>query len=277
MEPFVVSGGEEGQPVLFHIQDWEARIPGLTAGFSSRRGGVGEGSFDSLNCALHVADRPEHVELNRRRIAGAVGTTFEAWTCAEQVHSAEVAVVTLKDRGRGRLSRADAFADTDGLITRERGIWLNAFFADCVPLFFVDPVTRSIGLAHAGWRGTVQRIAGKTVERMQEAFGAKPETIRAAIGPSIGECCYEVDEAVIREVQAGLPDVTEGWTRRENGKFMLDLKQINTQILSKAGILPEHIEITQWCTSCNTDWFFSHRKESGRTGRMTAWIGLDLF
>ena len=137
-------------------------------------------------------------------------------------------------------------------------------------------------LSHAGWKGTVLGIAGQTVRVMTEAYGCRPADIRAAIGPSIGGCCYEVDGAVMEPLRrmmnaAGLSNAEERCFRsRPNGKHLLNLREINRQLLEKAGILPMHIEITDLCTSCNTDLFFSYRKEHGRTGRMAAWIGLDL-
>lgn len=279
MEPFVLTE-QEGRPALFFIRRWMDAYPELTAGFTSRRGGAGAAPFESLNCALHVGDDPQTVIHNREKIGNTLHIPFETWTCAEQVHGSEVLVVTGAQRGRGRLSREDSVGDKDGMVTNEPGVWLTAFFADCVPLYFYDPENKAVGIAHAGWRGTAADIAGAAVRTMAEAFGSEPARLLAAIGPSIGGCCYEVDRTVIDPMERTLarlgmnnPD-GRAYRRTENGKFLLDLREINARCLAKAGILPMHIEITHLCTSCDTETFFSHRKERGRTGRMAAWIGL---
>jgi YfiH family protein len=237
-----------------------------------------------MNCALHVGDDADKVIHNRTILADHLSTSFDAWTCAEQVHGNRVAIVTACERGRGRLSREDAIQDTDSLITREPGVWLTAFFADCVPLYFFDPVQKAVGLAHAGWKGTVLEIAETTVRAMEANFGSQPSDLLAAIGPSIGVCCYEVDAAVEAPVRAALErmgisgeiDTFLIVQSDKPGKFMLNLQLLNRQIMIKAGILPSRIELCGMCTSCRTDSFFSHRKEKGRTGRMAAWIGIDL-
>jgi polyphenol oxidase len=282
-EPFVETS-VAGKPAGFHIQAWENDYPYISAGITSRHGGVSELHLQSMNCALHVQDDPNNVITNRESFAETLNIPFDAWTCAEQVHGSRVAVVTASDRGKGRMSREDAFQATDALITQEPGVWLTAFFADCVPLYFFDPVQRAVGLAHAGWKGTVLLIAEETVNAMAAAFGSQPSDLRAAVGPSIGACCYEVDEAVAKPVrealeQIGLADQTELFIQPRpgrEGKFMLNLQQLNRQIMIKAGILPSRIEICGMCTSCRTDAFYSHRKEQGLTGRMAAWIGIHL-
>lgn len=271
MEPFVAKREASGVET-FRLAAWENEYAGLSAGFSSRIGGVSRGAFDSLNCALHVADDPQAVLENRRRLAAAAGFPFDAWTCAEQVHGNSVTVVTKRERGMGREAQHSAIPNTDALITEEVGVMLVSFYADCVPLFFYDPVRRVAGLAHAGWKGTAKHIAQRTVEAMHSKLNCDPADILAVIGPAIGACCYEVDETVIRAMRQA--DIAEGWTAKENGKYMLNLKVINEQILRKAGILPTHIEITNLCTSCQSESFFSHRRDQGRSGRMASWIGM---
>jgi len=280
VEPFRLSD-TPGQPAVMHIDRWERDYLGLSAGFTTRLGGVSEGACDSLNCALHVQDNPLHVAENRRRLAAALDFPFEAWTCGEQVHGRHVAVVTRASRGKGRLAREDAIPDTDALITNEPGIWLTSFYADCVPLYFFDPVRKVAGLAHAGWKGTVLQIAGHTVQSMAKTYGTVPGDVLAAVGPSIGSCCYEVDRAVIERIDECLMEIGADEPVRRAvykpgapGKSMLDLQQLNRQIMIKAGILPTHIEICGMCTGCRTDLFYSHRKERGATGRMASWIGL---
>jgi polyphenol oxidase len=271
MEPFQLQADETTDALLL-LQSW-CNCEGVTAGFTTRH---------AKNTALHVGDDPDIVLQNRREIAQQLGWDFAAWTCAEQVHGNDVYVVTREDAGHGRLSRSTAIADTDALITNEPDILLVMFFADCVPLYFYDPVTGTMGLAHAGWKGTVAEIAVKTVEKMTAVFGVKPENLYAAIGPSIGSCCYEVDEAVLKHVRPLLKELQEGNDSVEDKILMpsdsserarLDLKHLNRHLMIKAGILPSRIEISSWCTSCRTDLLFSHRMENGRTGRMMSWLG----
>ncbi|CAG7605492.1 Polyphenol oxidase [Paenibacillus solanacearum] len=283
MEPFAKQAAGNGS-VTLPIALWSERYPQLSAGFTSRIGGVSGEPFGSLNCGLHVGDDPAAVVTNRRRLADALGIPFAASTYAEQVHGKEIQVVSRSLRGAGNDSRDKALQAKDGFVTNEPGVFLFAQFADCVPLYFYDPIRRAVGLAHAGWKGTVLQIAQATLETMGAAYGTKPRDVIAAIGPSIGACCYEVDDAVISRVDKLLPELhglgggAEGvvavYERKSEGKYNLNLQQLNRQIMIKAGILPSHIEITGLCTSCRTDLFFSHRKENGKTGRMAAWIGL---
>ncbi|WP_274651843.1 peptidoglycan editing factor PgeF [Paenibacillus humicola] len=285
MEPFERYDSAKG-PSLFLLPQWAKLRGGLTAGFSSRLGGVSAGPWSSLNCGLHVGDEPDAAVRNRERIAEEIGWPFEAWTCAEQVHGSRVYRVTAEDRGRGRLSRESSVGDADALITGERGVLLTSFYADCVPLYLFDPHRGVIALAHAGWKGTVLQIARAAVEALAAEFGCDPADIRAAIGPSIGLCCYEVGGEALRlseelasMLEAGpLPDARPQEpliAASEGGKARINLKEMNRQIMIKAGILPTHIEMTEWCTGCSTDLFFSHRKEGGKTGRMVSWIGME--
>jgi YfiH family protein len=158
---------------------------------------------------------------------------------------------------------------------------MAALFADCVPLYFYDPVHNAAGLSHAGWKGSVKQIAQATVTKMKDLFGSKPKEMLAAIGPSIGVCCFEVDELVMDKVWELFGSANEChdgeiplYFGKTNGKFMLNLQEMNRQIMIKAGILPTNIEVSKLCTSCRSDLFYSHRKEKGETGRMVAWIGL---
>ncbi|AIQ37245.1 multicopper polyphenol oxidase [Paenibacillus sp. FSL R5-0345] len=282
MEPFVQ--GKETL-MLLHLEPWRVKHKEITAGFTGRQGGASKEPYDSLNCAFHVGDAPDDVLKNRRALAEALDFKPEAWTCGEQTHGAEIAVVREADRGRGQKDRASAFQATDGLLTDVPGVLLTSFYADCVPLYFYDPVNQVVGLAHAGWKGTVAQIAAAMVSKMENIYGSHLQDIIAAIGPSIGDCCYEVDDYVmehVRQLEDELSKLTEttdtvGLYRTsdtDKNKYMLNLKEMNRRIMIKAGILPTHIECTSWCTSCNQDLFFSYRKENGVTGRMTSWIGI---
>jgi YfiH family protein len=169
------------------------------------------------------------------------------------------------------------------MITNEPDVLLAMYFADCVPLYFYDPHTESMGLAHAGWKGSVAEIAVHTIAAMQAAYGSKPEHIRAAIGPSIDSCCYEVDEKVLGQVRliieslrTGNPTIEASDVIKPSGReghARLDLKHLNRHLMIKAGILPSNIEMSSWCTGCRTDLLFSHRKENGAAGRMMSWLG----
>lgn len=280
MEPFVRNDVER-LPERYELQAWSKMMPGLSAGFTGRAGGVSKGQYDSLNLAYHVGDDPEDVLENRQQLAGALGFPAESWTCGEQVHGADVAVVKAEDRGKGFRDRSSAFQATDGLVTNVPGILLTSFYADCVPLYFFDPVNRVVGLAHAGWKGTVGRIAEAMIAKMEQTYGSSRDEIRTAIGPSIGACCYEVDEHVMGKVREALAEAE--WDRWEpqiaepsvnSDRTMLNLKEMNRMIMIKAGILPTHIECTSWCTSCESDRFFSYRKHGGVTGRMASWVGM---
>ncbi|THF75581.1 peptidoglycan editing factor PgeF [Cohnella fermenti] len=281
MEPFIRPQRPQGSAELLHLEAWESRW-GLTAGFSTRHGGVSAEPRHSLNTALHVGDSPEDVIANRRRVTETLGRPFEAWTCAEQVHGSRVYEVSAKDAGRGRLDRESAIPDADALVTREPEALLTMFFADCVPLYFYDPEANAIGLAHAGWKGTAADVAAATVEAMGRLYGTKPERLLAAVGPSIGACCYEVDEAVLKHVRP-LAAELDGYLQEgaaslvldvKEGRARINLKEFNRHLMIKAGILPSRIELSTWCTGCRTDLFFSHRKEKGATGRMMSWLGL---
>jgi YfiH family protein len=281
MEPFQMQR-KAGQPGLFYITSWMQQFHGLTAGFTSRQGGVSQAPFSSMNCGLHVQDVSEDVIANRQRLADALHAPFESLVFAEQVHSNEGIVITVADKGKGTESRESAIQGKDSFITNEKGIVICALFADCVPLYFYDPINQAIGLAHAGWKGTVSNIAMATISLMTNTFGSKPKDIHAIIGPSIGVCCYEVDHAVASRVLELLDEIQAPASVQEtvlltklNGKFMLNLQELNRNLLEQAGILSPHIEVTQLCTSCSTDLFFSHRKEGGKTGRMAAWIALS--
>lgn len=282
MEPFVQ--GKETL-MLLHLEPWRVKHKEITAGFTGRQGGASKKPYDSLNCAFHVGDAPEDVLTNRRALAEALDFKPEAWTCGEQTHGAEIAAVREADRGRGQKDRTSAFQATDGLLTDVPGVFLTSFYADCVPLYFYDPVHQVVGLAHAGWKGTVAQIAAAMVSKMETIYGSHAQDIIAAIGPSIGDCCYEVDDYVMEHVhrlEGDLSKLTETASTVElyrtsdtdENKYMLNLKEMNRRIMIKAGILPTHIECTSWCTSCNQDLFFSYRKEDGVTGRMTSWIGI---
>lgn len=245
--------------------------------FSTREGGVSEGIYASMNLSYTRGDEREAVDENYRRIAACLGSSVEDMVCSDQTHTDHIRLVTAADRGKGVIRPKD-YADVDGLITQERGIVLCTFFADCVPLFFVDPVRGAIGLSHSGWRGTVQKIGKKTVEEMGKAFGSEPKDIHAAIGPSICQDCYEVSGDVIEEFRKAFPEEmrAEGslWYMTRPGKYQLDLWEANRQVLLEAGIPAGQIEVTDLCTCCNPQLLFSHRASKGKRGNLGAFMKL---
>ena len=271
MEPFKLT---ETPFVYFTIPQWEKLNRSLRVGFSSRHGGESNHPFHSMNLALHVGDNLESVIKNRKKLMNEIGFSFDAWTAADQVHGNNIAIIKKEDKGKGREELNSAIQNTDGIVTNEQDILLTSYYADCTPLFFFDPIKKVIGLAHAGWKGTVLKIGAKMVETFVNDFGSKVEDILITIGPAIDQCCYEVNDQVINPLRNSLSLIpVEMVVDKKNGHYDLNLKKVNVQILMEAGILPNHIEISTYCTSCDNHLFFSHRKEKGNTGRMAAWIG----
>lgn len=242
---------------------------------TTRRGGTSVAPYESMNCALHVGDVEQSVIENRRILARKLQFSIDDWTCADQVHGDQIAIVTDKERGRGGKSLADALPNADGLITKERNALLAAFFADCVPIYFLEPTQSIIGIAHAGWRGTARNIAARMVELFKRRYNADARQLLVAIGPSIGRCCYEVDESVVIATHAQLPSSSRFVCAKEkgDGKFLLDLKKANRLLLERAGVPARSIVASDYCVCCENELFFSYRKEAGKTGRMTAFIG----
>lgn len=248
----------------------------IVHGFSTRIGGVSENEFAQMNLSFSRGDKKDSVEENYRRIAAAIGFDHHKIVCSHQTHTNHVREVTVHDSGKGYLRERD-YSDVDGLVTNVPGIVLATFYADCVPLYFVDPIHHAIGLSHSGWRGTVNNIAGETVEKMHELYGTDPKDIRAAIGPSICQDCYEVSEDVIVQFRAVYEE--EWWPilfkkGKEEGKYQLNLWEACRCNIMRAGILPERIEVTDICTCCNPQILFSHRASHGKRGNLAAFLGI---
>lgn len=242
--------------------------------FTTRQGGVSEGIFESLNLSFSRGDKREAVEENFHRVAKALGTEYEKFVFTDQTHTTNVKRVGKEDAGKG-LTRERDYTDVDGLITNEPGIVLSTFYADCVPLYFVDSVHRAIGLSHSGWRGTVGRMGQVTLEAMSREFGTKPEEVICAIGPSICQSCYEISEDVAKEFQKEFLNYEkEILIDKGNGKYQLDLWRTNEIILLEAGVKPEHLAVTNICTCCNEKLLFSHRASHGKRGNLGAFLAL---
>lgn len=244
-------------------------------GVSTRIGGVSEGCYSSMNLSFTRGDQEEAVRENFRRIADAIGVKCEDMVFSQQTHTANVRVVTEEDRGMG-ITRPLEWQDVDGLVTNVPGICLVTFYADCVPLFFLDPVKKVIGLSHSGWRGTVSKIGKETIRKMQKTYGCNPQDILAAVGPSICQDCYEVSEEVILQFQMHFSE--KDWAslfyKKENGKYQLDLWKANEIIFLEAGINKDHIAVTNVCTHCNSDVLYSHRTMGNNRGNLAAFLAL---
>lgn len=244
-------------------------------GFSTRLGGVSQGIYASMNLSFSRGDEREAVLENYRRIAGAIGFDWESIVTSDQTHTTNVRVVTESDRGCG-LTKPRPYRDVDGMITDVPGLVLATFYADCVPLYLVDPVNKAIGLSHSGWKGTAGKIGLATVRAMQREYGTDPKDLVAAIGPSICQECYEVGGDVIGEFEKGFPK--EQWDRlfyhKPNGKYQLDLWEANRQIFLEAGVAAERIILPGICTCCNPQFLFSHRASKGKRGNLGAFLTL---
>lgn len=238
--------------------------------FSTRLGGVSRGAFSSMNLSFTRGDEEKCVRENYRRIGKVLGCEPEDMVAAHQTHTTNIRRVTAADRGKG-VTRPRDYENIDGLMTDEPGVVLVTYFADCVPLFFVDPVHGAVGLAHSGWRGTAGRMGAAMVKAMEEAYGTRPEELYTAVGPCICGSCYEVDEDVAGRFWT-LPGAVRPGGRP--GKYQLDLREANRQILACAGVEPERIAVADICTCCNGDYLFSHRASGGRRGNLAAFLGL---
>ncbi|HLS20132.1 MAG TPA: peptidoglycan editing factor PgeF [Bacillota bacterium] len=255
------------------LESWQKVDQRLKVGFSTRCGGVSEGFYESLNLGLHVADESSRVIANREILAKQLTIPLQHWVSGSQVHGSEIKIVTENDRGLGATNMSTSIQGVDGLITRAKDVLCTAFFADCVPLYFFDPKSKYIGIAHAGWRGTVLGIGQRMVETFQ-SLGVLKENLLVSIGPCISGEKYEVDETVIKEIpKQFLKSVTK---QKQNKKYLLDLKRLNSEILLHSGILRHNISITNYCTHQNDDLFFSYRRDRGKTGRMIGYIGYSI-
>ena len=243
-------------------------------GFSTRLGGVSKGKFATMKFSYSRKDDPEDVLENFTRMAKALKVERDRMVVSYQTHTVNVRRVTTADEGKGVIRPRD-YKDVDGLITDVPGLTLVTFYADCVPLYLVDPVHRAIGLSHSGWRGTVKKMGQVTLEAMKEAFTTKPEDVIAAIGPSICKDCFEVGEEVVREFEAVFDCKYHKELIRPNGrpgKYHLDLWKANQIILQEAGVQPERIHTTNICTMCNSDYLFSHRRVGEERGNLAAFL-----
>ncbi|MGM9928940.1 MAG: peptidoglycan editing factor PgeF [Bacillus sp. (in: firmicutes)] len=255
----------------YSIADWEKMNPSLTVGFTTKNGGVSEGAFSSLNTGFHVQDELQHVVENREIIADQIDFPLACWVGAEQTHKTNIRFITKQHKGLGAKDYESALKDTDGLYTNEEGLLLTLCYADCVPIYYFAPHQKYIGMVHAGWKGSVAGIAAEMVECWKQ-HSIEPKDILAVIGPSICEECYIVDDKVIGEVDKIVAAGKEKpYTLLSEGQYKLNLQKLNESILRTAGV--QQIDVTNYCTSCHEEEFFSHRRDGGRTGRLMSFIG----
>lgn len=290
---FLLESGEVLEYLTFPLLEETGIVHHL---ITTRQGGVSEGEFSTMNFSFTRGDQEENVRENYRRIGQVLKCSPQNMVASQQTHTTHIRLVTGKDRGKGIVRSLD-YQEVDGLMTNEPGIALVTFFADCVPLLFVDPVRKAIGSAHSGWRGTAGRMGQRMVEALGKTFGSRPEELLAAIGPSICQECYEVSREVAEQFMAldcgteelkreivetrayhcsiskELPLVVE--QGRQPGKYQLDLWLANLLILRQAGIPLDRIAVTDICTSHNSRYLFSHRASGGRRGNIAAFLMLQ--
>lgn len=241
---------------------------------STRRGGFSNPPYDSLNLGFHVGDNPETVLRNRERLAMALGIPMDNFTTARQTHGSNVEIITKASRGCGAVDFDSAIDATDAMVTDTPGICLMVLQADCVPLLFFDLKKKVIGVAHAGWRGTVRMIAQNMVKVLKEKFNCLPDDILVGIGPSIGPCCYEVGSEVVVQTGEASQHKRKYIYETPDGKHYFNLWEANKMQLVQAGIPEKNMEIAGMCTYCNHTHFFSYRYQQRETGRFGVGIML---
>jgi len=247
--------------------------PDLVHAVTTREGGVSAPPHASLNLSFGRPDDPHAVKENRRRVYRELGIEPSRVVQVGQVHGADVLIADERHAGRGALDRSLVLPPADAIVSATPELFLLACFADCTPLLFWDPVRRAVGVAHAGWQGTVKRIAAATVETMAAAFGTRPHELRVAIGPSAGPCCYNVWPHVADAARAAFPGRDDVVVER-GGEQFFDLWSANLHSLSDAGVPRANIEVAAICTIDQQQRFFSHRASAGQTGRFAAVIGM---
>lgn len=237
--------------------------------FTSRIGGVSKSPYNSLNLGTKTMDNKEDIFKNYEIICRSLGIDIKDAVVSDQVHKDNILIVGEEHKGNG-IIHDTSFHEIDALITNKTNIALVTLYADCVPIFILDKKRKIIALAHGGWRGTVKKIGKKVIYRMAYEYGTDPKDCIVGIGPSIGKCCYEVDNYVISQFKESFDSIAHFTEKKENGRYLLDLWNANKISLIEAGVPCENITISNICTKCNNDIFFSYRADEGVTGRMAA-------
>ena len=242
--------------------------------FSTRLGGVSLGQYKSMNLSYSQGDEPKNVDENYRLFCDALGFNIEKLFITSQVHGSEIKCISENDIKPGSLNNRK-FAGVDGFITDVPGVVLATFHADCSAIFMADSVKKVVGVAHAGWKGTVKKIAKSLADKFIFKYGSSPENIICALGPAIGQCCFEVSVDILPEFEKlGIPQTYLKISDKNSGKANIDLLEVNKQILLKEGLREENIVKSDVCTKCNHDLLFSHRATNGKRGGSAAFITL---
>lgn len=265
---------DEITPYLYFPMLEECGI--VNHGFSTRLGGVSTGDNATMNLGFLRGEPWEVVAENYKRLCNAMGMDWRKVVISHQTHTTNIRVVTEEDAGYG-ITKERPYRNIDGLVTNVPGIVLVTFYADCVPLYVVDPVHKAIGLSHSGWRGTTKKMGPHTLEVMHEQYGTNPEDVLVCIGPSICGDCYEVGgevaevfEAMFAPKEAALV-VKKG---EREGKYLLNLWKANELLFLQAGVTPEHVSVTDICTKCNPELLYSHRVMGNARGNLGAFLSL---
>ncbi|MBP3325508.1 MAG: peptidoglycan editing factor PgeF [Coprococcus sp.] len=248
---------------------------GIVNGFSTRIGGVSKEHLSSMNLSFHRGDDPANVMENHKRLGKAAGYDYRKLVFSDQVHETAIYKVTEKDAGKGITVPSD-IVSTDGLVTNIPGIPLMTFYADCVPVYFYDPIKKVVAMNHSGWKGTVKNISSHMIETMNREYGSSASDIICAIGPSICQACYEVSLDVAEAFGAAYheEEYASMMIDKGNGKYQLDLHKANYYNLINSGVSAEHIAVTDICTCCNPALLFSHRASHGMRGNLGGFIML---
>lgn len=246
----------------------------ITHAFSSRLGGVSQGIYESMNLGFNTGDSYDNVLQNYGALCKALSINRDDLVLSDQQHDIKIMRVEEVDKGKG-ITKSKDYSCIDGLVTNKPGIPLVTFYADCVPLFFLDPVKKVVGMAHSGWKGTVNKIGKEMICKFVSDYRCNIGDILVGIGPSIGPCCYEVDEAVCQQFgKLDYVNSTASIKPQGNGKYIIDLWEVNKTLLISEGIKHQNITVTDLCTKCNKDIFFSHRGHSGKRGSLVGIIQL---
>lgn len=254
----------------------QRQFPQIIIGFTTKNGGVSKGAYESLNLGLHVSDKQSDVYANRELVAEQLGMPVSKWVMLEQVHGSHIACVKRTQLNTQRDIHQPLLSSCDGVYTRDKGILLVTFYADCTPLYFFSPKAGLVGLAHSGWKGTAAEIGKRMIELWVQEENVSLSDIRVAIGPSIGMCCYEVNNQVAEPIMKTVDPQCEKeiLLAKTDGKCQLDLKKTIYYQMRKIGLEDSQIYRTNHCTSCLNEVYFSYRRDCGQTGRMMSFIGL---
>lgn len=257
-----------------YLKITEFEKKGAKAFFTSRKKGVSKENYKSLNLGLHTQDKNANVIKNRKLVAKKLKLNFSSFTTAEQIHSNNVYVVKENDSGKGSLDYNNSLKNIDALITNSSNIVLFSYYADCVPLYFFDPQNKVIALAHAGWKGTLTKIALKVLKKMKLNFSTKIDNCLVAIGPAISKKNYEVDKNLIKKFDKEFKNISNFVAQKSENKYLLDLKSLNENMLLETGVSKENLIKSKHCTYEDNENFFSYRRDNGKTGRMASIISL---